>query len=294
MLGGTMVHMNSIHRMPSLKGEIRFRALLLKLLFAGQVATFANTASAQPAAKEAPQPPTQLSEWSTQLMRQVQRECQEDTSASRASCFDVPIGGKVLDLVTVGEVSDAEKLRFWARWEAIIQPEHFPQNPGKVAWRKLLLTKVAWAPRNPETKTWGPPNADWICARWEEGGRSFVAIENSITIKRTGDDRIAYRHPERGESQDGSTFIIESQIDKPKLFDLLLTLFKVPWQSEKEFVVRWGMANRNPDSLKIRSARFHKELEPPHWREWFDEFSFDLSGDDPQYLTFGFLVSPKP
>src|SRR5258706_70310 len=81
-------------------------------------------------------------------------------------------------------------------------------------------------------------------------------------------DRIAYQHPEKGEAQDGNTFIVESQIDKPELFNLLLTLFKIPWQSDKDFVVRWGLANRNPDSLKIRSLRLHREPEPPHWQEW--------------------------
>lgn len=257
------------------------------------VAMFAPCTNLQPGANAAQQQQqAQPPEWTTQLTRQLQQECQEDHNGR--SCFSLPIGGKVLDLVPLGEVSEGEKAQFWARWEGILQPEHFPKKPTNVIWRKLLLTKVSWAPRKADATGWGPPTADWICAKWDEGGHSFVAIGNGITVKLKGPERITYRHPRQDEVPEGDKdLIIESQIDKPGLYNLLLTLFKIPWQSEEEFVIRWPLVNRNPDRLQIRSLRLHREPEPPHWREWFDDFTFDLSGTDPQYLTFGFWVPPK-
>jgi hypothetical protein len=199
-------------------------------------------------------------------------------------------------LVPVADVTEAEKARFLAGWEGILQPEYFPKGPPAViAWRKLQLTKVDWAPPKPDTKGWGPPQTDWICAKWDVDGKPVVAINKTITFRFDGPNRLRYRHPTQEEvGTRANTYIVETQIDKPELLNILITAFQVPWQELTDFLVRWSLAAPSPDSLRIRSARFNKEEQPPDWREWFDDFSFELSGDDPQYLTFGFLVPPKP
>jgi hypothetical protein len=239
--------------------------------------------------------PAGLSEWTVRLRRELERSCQEAAGPGQRGCFDTEIGGKILNLVPLGEVNENDKARFWSRWNGILQPEYFPRDAAKVAWSKVLLTQVRWAPRPPDARSWRPPTSDWVCARWEAGGRTLVGIEHTLTVALTGAERISYRHPARDEVHtDAKIIILESQIDKPGLLNLLITLFRIPWQGEMDFVVRWSLASPGPNSLRIRSTRFHQEADPPHWREWHDDFSFELSGDDPQYLSFGFRAGPRP
>ncbi len=262
--------------------------LLPVVLFAQEQPKSPPTAPAQ----VLPGKPSDLPDWSSELRRKLEVACQA-AAANGQNCFDIPLGGKVLDLVPVGEVADAEKSQLRAFWEKILQPEYLPQDPARITWRKLQLTRIAWQPAKAGTKGWGPPKADWVCARWEVAGRPVVAINQTITLQFAGSQRLRYRHPTREEvGLEASSYIVEKQIDKPALLNILISAFRVPWLANSDFVVRWSMA-QSPDSLKIRSTKFHLEPEPPAWRDWYDDIAFDLLGEDPQYLTFGFWVPPK-
>ena len=234
-----------------------------------------------------------LPEWTIALKRQLEKQCVEGL-AKGPSCFEVPIGGKVSELVQVSEVSDPEKSRLLAGWGKILQPEYIPQDPKKITWRKLLLTQVAWQPARPGAKTWGPPREDWTCAKWTVDGRPVVVINHNITIKLTGTDRIPYRPPTLEEvGTMVTTYVIETQMDKPALLNLLLCVFRVPWQGDSEFVVVWPLGTPGPHSLRLFSEKFHKEPDPAEaHREWYDEMIFEIEGDDPQFLTFGLWKFP--
>lgn len=231
--------------------------------------------------------------WSYELRRKLEKQCQVP-SADGSSCFKLPIGANVMDLVPVGEVTDADKSQSRAFWEKILQPEFLPPDPAKVIWRKLQLTKVAWPPAKPDVKGWSPPRSDWVCARWDVAGRPVVAIDQSITLQFAGSDRLRYRHPTREEVGSMATsYLIETQIDKPALLNMLISVFRVPWLTDTDFVVRWSLNSQGPDSLKIRSANFQREADPPAWRDWYDEMAFEIVDGDPQYLTFSFWLPPK-
>ncbi len=235
-----------------------------------------------------PEKAENLPEWTNARKRELEQRCIGFTKAP--SCFEVPTGGRLGDLVPVGEVSESEKTRLLAGWGKVLQVEYIPQDRKKITWRKLLLTQVAWQPANPGAKSWGPPRQDWVCAKWMVDGRPVVIINERISLKLTGADGIPYRHPTREEAGSMATsYIIETQIDKPALLNLLLSVLRVPWQSDEEFVVRWPLASPGPQSLRILSARFHKESEsdPEAPREWYDEMIFEIEGDDPQFITFG-------
>lgn len=227
--------------------------------------------------------------WTSALKGDLKKQCIAGL-AKGPSCFEVPIGGKVSDLVPVGEVSEPEKTRLLAVWGKVLQTEYIPQDRNKVTWRKLQLTQVAWQPANPGSKTWGPPRGDWVCAKWIVDGQPVVVINDTISLTLPGPHRITYRHPTREEvGTIATSYIIETQIDKPALLNLLLSVFRVPWQNEEDFVVRWALSSPGPHSLRILTARFHRESEqnPEAWREWYDELIFEIVGDDPQFITFG-------
>jgi hypothetical protein len=242
-----------------------------------------------------PETTKDMPEWTNALKRQLEKQCIEGL-AKGPSCFEVPIGGRVNDFVPVGEISESEKSGLLAGWGKALQPEYLPQDRSKITWRKLLLTQVAWQPAKPGSRSWGPPREDWFCATWMVDGRPVVVVNQNISVTLTGPDRISYRPPTREEVGTMATsYILQTQMDKPALLNLLLSVFRVPWQSEEDFVVRWPLASPGPHSLRVLSARFHKESEsnPEAWREWFDEMIFEIEGADPQFITFGIWKFPS-
>ncbi len=221
---------------------------------------------------------------------------------NKQSCFDVPIGGKIGELVPVGEVSGAEKTGLKKSWEQVLRPAFLPPKPENISWRKVLWSQVPWAPKRQHAKDSSPSTADGIAARWTVSGQEItlegythaLAKVNSFTVsvRLVGDNQIRFRYPTHEETRSQFKMpmpLFDTQIDRVRLYEVLSQILWLPWKSIDDFVIEWSLSAVSAGHLNVRTP-WKENWSRPAW--WYDSMSLQIAGSDPQIVTVGIIVLP--
>jgi len=262
------------------------------LLFTGLVCSWATFAPVQSLVQQASSNKNQQIQqaqgtvtqpiWGPQSSDNLYFQCNGKSSEKTKSCFDVPIGEKINELIPVRDVSESEKITLRTHWQKVLPPASQPSDEKQIQWRKLALTEVPWRPARPHSKDASPTTNDWILAKWTSIGLMLIADQYSIGIQIPPDGHIDFNYPSAVVSEPGARNIV-ARFDKQPMFNILTKVFAISWNSVDDFDVYCDPSPFREANLSIMS-KSHSEPAEPSASNWFGHFVIELRGNEPQVL----------